>query len=701
MYKQFGNIMRPHILFPLFSDISNLAGIGPKTKIAYDKLAGSKIIDLLFHFPVSVVDRRRMPEIFNMKDNEIVTSVVHIEEYIPPARPKDKNSPWKIRCYNETGFLTLVYFHAYPESLKRTMPVGVKRVVSGRVERFGGEIQIAHPDYVAPVEKIADVMRLDPVYPLAVGVTQKSLSKAIGGALQKVTDLPEWIDEAFLAKKKWGSWSKSIRRIHSPEEISDVASDSPFMTRLAYDELLANQLSLMLVRRHNRAKGLKIKGDGRLRKKFAESMPFELTDGQKDVIKEINADQESAYRMMRLLQGDVGSGKTVVAVMAILNAVEAGFQTALMVPTGILAKQHYESVTKSVENIGLKVELLVGSIKGKRREDILKRLKAGQIDILIGTHALFQEDVEFKNLGLAVIDEQHRFGVEQRLSLVQKGGRVDFLLMTATPIPRTLTMSMYGDMDCSRLTQKPFGRKDVDTRVVPASKMAMVIEGIGRTIDQGNKVYWICPLVEESEKSDLAAVEERFEHFKKIFGKHVAMVHGRMKADEREDIMEEFKNGEVDILIATTVVEVGVDVKDATVIVIEHAERFGLSQLHQLRGRVGRNDKQSSCILLYHGLGEIAKERLKIMRESNDGFRLAEEDLKLRGGGDVLGTKQSGTPAFRIANLFEHFDLFMVANDDAKLIINNDPQLDSKRGQALRVLLYLFEHDHNMKYLNG
>lgn len=695
--------MRPEILVPLFADITTLPGIGVKTAQAYKRLTGTKILDVLCHMPSSLIDRRAMPDIMAMREGDVVTAIVTVEQHMPPARPKDKNSPFKVRCFNETGFLILIFFHAYPDHIKKVLPPGEVRVISGKVERFGGEVQIVHPDYIAPVAELASVAKVEPVYPLAIGVTHRAFCKTLDAALQRPRPLPEWIEPHFLEKQKWASWRESLGKSHSPQNDNDVLPSSSSRSRLAYDELLASQLALKLVRKHvNKCDGREIKGEGGLRRQLLEALPFKLTAGQQEVIKQINADQETTTRMMRLLQGDVGSGKTVVALFAMLNAVEAGKQAALMVPTEILSKQHMRWIEQSVAPLGVRVALLVGGVKGAQRKAVLEQLAAGEIDIIIGTHALFQDAVTFHDLGLVVIDEQHRFGVEQRLSLAKKGKNVDMLLMTATPIPRTLTLAAYGDMDSSRLTEKPAGRKKIDTRILSVKKIDQVLDGLGRVIEKGNKVYWICPLVEESEKIDLAAAEERYAEFSQLFGAHkVGLVHGRMTPAEREEVMVRFRDGDVDILVATTVIEVGVDVPDATIIVIEHAERFGLSQLHQLRGRVGRNDRQSSCILLYHHLGEISRKRLEIMRQSDDGFYLAEEDLKLRGGGEVLGTRQSGLPEFKLADLSEHYELLKIANDDSKLIMQNDPDLQTERGQALRVLLYLFGYDVQAKYLKA
>ncbi|HEX7967317.1 MAG TPA: ATP-dependent DNA helicase RecG, partial [Stellaceae bacterium] len=462
-------------------------------------------------------------------------------------------------------------------------------------------------------------------------------------------------------------------------------------------------LAIALVRAHTkRLPGRTVAAEGKLRQRVTAALPFALTQAQRQASAEIAGDMASPTRMLRLLQGDVGSGKTVVALIAMLDAVEAGCQAALMAPTEILARQHFATLSKLAAPAGVEIALLTGREKGRAREALLARLTAGEIDIIVGTHALFQEDVAFKDLALAVIDEQHRFGVEQRIALSGKGRGVDILVMTATPIPRTLLLTSYGDLDSSRLTEKPAGRQAVTTRTLPLARLEEVIEAVRRALSQGAKVYWVCPLVEESEAVDLAAVDERHAQLKASFGERVGLVHGRMKGAEKDRVMESFAHGGVDVLVATTVIEVGVDVPDATVMVIEHAERFGLAQLHQLRGRIGRGDKPSACLLLYATpLGETAKARLTILRETEDGFRIAEEDLRLRGAGEVLGTRQSGMPELHLADLAAHADLLAVARDDARLALTRDPELASPRGEALRTLLYLFQRDVAVRYVRS
>jgi ATP-dependent DNA helicase RecG len=546
--------------------------------------------------------------------------------------------------------------------------------------------------------------RVEPVYPMTAGLTPRIMGKAVTAAVERAPVLEEWIEPRFVAKQKWAPWREAMHRAHSPEEENDLLLTTPWRERLAYDELLANQLALALVRQHQRRqRGRSLSGDGTLRAKVIASLPFTLTNSQRQAIDEIAADMGSGLRMLRLLQGDVGSGKTIAALLAMLVAVEAGAQAALLAPTEILARQHFATIAPLAEAAGVPAALLTGRDKGKARDAILADLASGRIGIIVGTHALLQEDVDFKDLGLAVVDEQHRFGVHQRVILAEKGAAADMLVMTATPIPRTLMLTAYGDLDVSRLTEKPAGRKPVDTRAVPLGRMEEVVGAVSRAIDQGGQVYWVCPLVEESEQVDLANAEARYRDLEHRFGeKRVGLVHGRQRAAERDRTMAAFVAGETSVLVATTVIEVGVDVPNASVMVVEHAERFGLAQLHQLRGRIGRGARASTCLLLYLApLGETAKARLKVLRETDDGFRIAEEDLRLRGAGELLGTRQSGLPAFRLADLTVHNELLKAARDDATLALERDPNLTGARGRALRILLYLFERDAVVRTLRS
>ncbi|CDK98398.1 DNA helicase, ATP-dependent resolution of Holliday junctions, branch migration [Magnetospirillum gryphiswaldense MSR-1 v2] len=684
--------MRPSLLNPLFAPITTLAGIGPKLAPFYERLAGGRVVDLLWHLPSGVIDRRFAPKLAEAPAGKVATITVQIEAHFPSGSPK---RPYRVRCSDETGFAHLVFFHGREDWLRRQLPEGEWRVISGVVEHFNDGIQITHPDHIVPVAEREQVMNIEPVYPLTGGLTARMVAKTIRAAVDQAPQMPEWQDAAWFARNAWPSWHQALDSLHRPQSEQAVIEDSPARRRLAFDELLANQLALMMVRAHMRKlKGRPIAVSTHLRPQVLAALPFTLTAAQTRSLAEIDADMAEPLRMLRLLQGDVGSGKTVVALLAMLNAVEAGAQAALMAPTEILARQHMETIAPLVEGAGLRVALLTGRDKGKARDAILADLAAGHIHIIIGTHALFQEDVAYADLAFAVIDEQHRFGVHQRLELASKGQAVDMLVMTATPIPRTLLLTSYGDMDASRLDEKPPGRQPVSTRALPLSRMDEVVDGIGRAVKAGARVYWVCPLVEDSETSDLAAAEERHRHLSQVFGDGIGLVHGKMKGPAKDKVMADFAAGQLSVLVATTVIEVGVNVPEATIMVIEHAERFGLAQLHQLRGRVGRGSGASSCLLLYGApLSENAKARLEIMRATEDGFVIAEEDLRLRGGGEILGTRQSGLPEFKLADLALHGDLLAAARDDAALILARDPELTSERGQALRVLLYLFERD--------
>ncbi len=689
--------MRPEILYPVFAEISSLKGIGTKTvKLLNNLLGGNKIIDLLLHLPSNVVDRSYRPKLKDAIPGRICTIKATVVEHIPP---RSRNQPYKVILDDGSEQITLIFFKIYADSIAKNLPLGATRIISGKVDVFNGRLQMTHPDYIAAENEAYKIPSFETIYPLTAGISTKMLNKYMEQALLLLPNLPEWLDEKFVKQHEWDDFKSALTHAHNPKYKSDLEPYSKHISRLAYDELLANQLALAIVRERVRKQaGLVIKGNGLLRKKLLEKLPFTLTNAQKNVLAEIYTDQADAFRMLRLVQGDVGSGKTIVALFAMLNTIEAGMQAAIMAPTEILAKQHFETIAPLCDDIGVKTALLTGKTKTKERKQILEDLSLGKINILIGTHALFQDDVTYKNLGLAVVDEQHRFGVHQRLSLSNKGNKSDVLVMTATPIPRTLLLTAYGDMEYSKIDQLPEGRKPVDTRVLPVTKLSETVAALKRKIDEGTRAYWVCPLVEESEKSDLAAAEARFADLQKIFGDKVGLVHGKMKEKEKDAVMEKFKNGELKLLVATTVIEVGVNVPEATIMVIEHAERFGLSQLHQLRGRVKRGINPATCLLLYsYPLSETARERLNIMKQTEDGFIIAEKDLELRGGGEILGTKQSGFANFKIADMEYHKNLLVIANQDAKLVINKDPNLQSPRGQALRVLLYLFEKDDSVR----
>lgn len=698
--------MRPLVLSPLFASLTSLPGVGPKLEQLYARLLereAPRVIDLLLHLPSGAIDRRARPKLNEVQPGQVVTVAVTVLEYrpSPPNRPR---SPYRVVTGDDTdATLTLTFFHARKDYLEKLLPVGEMRFISGIAEVYDGMLQMVHPDRVVDEKGFADLPLVEPVYPLTEGLALGNVRRAMEGAVARLPALPEWQDEAWVSRERFPAFTDALRHLHRPAEPHDILPESLSWTRLAYDELLAGQLALALVRAHMRRQaGRGSASEGRLRARILKALPYALTHSQQQAVNDIINDLALPQRMLRLLQGDVGSGKTVVALVAAAAVIEAGRQAAFMAPTELLARQHLNTIAPLAEAAGIRVAILTGRERGPARKEILDRLTLGDIDLLIGTHALFQEDVAFRDLALAVVDEQHRFGVHQRLALAQKGDAVDVLVLTATPIPRTLVLTYFGDMDVSELREKPAGRQPIDTRTIALTRVVEVEDAVGRAIAEGKRAYWVCPLVEDSEKIDLAAAEARYAELRKRFGKSVDLVHGRMKGTEKDGAMERFATGKTQLLVATTVIEVGVDVPEATIMVIEHAERFGLAQLHQLRGRVGRGPGQSTCLLIYKApLGETAKARLAILRETEDGFRIAEEDLRLRGEGDVLGTRQSGSPGFQIARIEVHGKYLGAARDDAALVLNRDSTLMTLRGEALRHLLYLFGKDEAIKLIRA
>jgi ATP-dependent DNA helicase RecG len=690
--------MRPALLNPLFASVTSLPGVGPKQDKLFRYLLGRdqtpRLIDLLFHLPASVIDRRARPKIRDAVPGTVVTLEVTVERH-RPAPPGRSRAPHLVYASDETGDVVLTYFRAKPDYVEKLLPVGARRYVSGTAQMFDGTLQIVHPDRVVDEAGLAKLSGIDPVYPLTEGLALGTLRRAIAMALQKLPAMPEWISPEILRRCSFPPMVEALQRVHVPLELTDILPGGPFWSRLAFDELLAGQLALALVRAQlRRPTGTRHAGDGHLRNRIIDALPYALTTSQQQAVAAIIDDLRKPVRMLRLLQGDVGSGKTVVALLAAAAAAEAGKQTALMAPTEILARQHIKTIAPMAEQAGLRVAVLTGREKGKERREIITGLANGDIDLLVGTHALIQDDVTFQALALAVVDEQHRFGVRERLALTAKGEAVDVLVLSATPIPRTLVLTYFGDMDVSELREKPAGRQPIDTRAISDSRMDEVIDAVGRAVKAGKLVYWICPLVEESETVDLTDAEQRFDILKARFGDKVGLVHGRMRGSEKDRVMAQFAAAKINLLVATTVVEVGVDVPAATIMVIENAERFGLAQLHQLRGRIGRGSEPSTCLLLYREpLGAMSDARLRVIRETTDGFRIAEEDLKLRGEGDVLGTRQSGLPGYRIARSDVHAQLIAQARDEALRIMKQNPTLSGAHGEALRCLLYLFERD--------
>ncbi len=618
--------MRPNLLDPLFGRASALPGVGPKTAKLLDRLLAkpgeeARVIDLLFHLPINVIDRRARPKIAEAPYDTMVVIEARVVEHRKPQGRYSKG-PYKVLVEDETGDVELVFFLANPEWIEKSLPVGATRWICGKLELYDGRRQIVHPDRVLDEAGLARLPAVEAVHGLTEGLQARFVQRAMDGALSLLPSLPEWQEPTVLVANKLAGFSECLARVHHPQTPKDIAPESLARQRLALDELLANQLALRLVRsKMRRAPGRENKGDGRLSHAILSALPFSLTGAQTRTLEEISADLASDKRMLRLLQGDVGSGKTIVAALAMASVVECSRQAALMAPTEILARQHYQRLAPLLEPIGVRVALLTGRAKPSERAALHAKIAAGEIDVVIGTHALITGDLAFHDLGLAVVDEQHRFGVQQRLALGGKGEAVDVLVMTATPIPRSLALAYFGDMDSSILDEKPPGRTPISTRALPISRLDEVIDGLRRALAQGARAYWVCPLVEENEDLDLAAAQERHEELTQIFGPVVGLVHGRMKGADKDAAMEAFQKGETRILVATTVIEVGVDVPEATIMAVEHAERFGLAQLHQLRGRVGRGAGSSSCLLLYKGpLGEAAKARLMMLRADRRRF---------------------------------------------------------------------------------
>lgn len=691
---------RPPVLFPLFADVQTLPGVGPKSAEALENLGVTRPRDLIFTLPTTGITRRPVEHLSDLHPPETATVTVTVMRH---ALPTARKRPYRVICSDGQADLVLVFFHDRRDWLEKQLPVGERRIISGKVEFFDGVAQMVHPDHILPPDS-PPPPDFEPVYPLSAGLTERQMEKAVQGALTRAPELPEWIDAALLEREGWPSWHSALKAAHAPAGREDLAPTAKARARLAYDEFFAHQITLALARRqHRRGKGRPTQGDGHLRQLVLDHLPWPPTGAQIRAVSEIAQDMASDGRMNRLLQGDVGAGKTLVAMLALLIAVEAGGQGVLMAPTEILARQHLKALMPLALAAGIRIEALTGRDKGDARANILTDLAEGRIDVLVGTHAVFQDEVRFADLRLAVIDEQHRFGVAQRLKLAAKGEAAppDVLVMTATPIPRSLALSQYGDLDLSVLDEKPPGRKPITTVLLNEDRMEEVVGRIGRAIGRGVRAYWVCPLVEESELSDLTAAEARFSALRARFGPAVRMVHGQMPPEERDAAMADFAAGRAQILVATTVIEVGVDVPEATIMVIEHAESFGLAQLHQLRGRVGRGDAASSCVLIYRSpLSNNGRKRLETLREAEDGFKLAEVDLAMRGAGDVIGTAQSGLPRFRIADLERQAGLMQVAQSDARAFLERDPDMTSDRGRAVRTLLWLMEQDQAIRLIH-
>ena len=691
---------RPEILFPLFSAVTRLDGIGPKTAQTLETVGISKPLDLLMTLPISGVDRGQRASILDVVAPAVITVEVTIGDHFAP---QTRGRPYRVHVSDAQTTFQLVFFHARGDYLTKQLPTGQRRVVSGKIEVFDNGAQMVHPDHIVRVENAADIPSFEPVYPLHAGITQKLMWKGTRAALDLSPDLAEWIDPELVKRQGWPSWLQAMQDAHTPQATGDLSLHAVARERLAYDELFVHQVTLALARAvARRGKGRSSVQTKVLQNKVLAALPYSPTNAQTRTITEVCTDLAAPIRMNRLLQGDVGSGKTLVAFMALLAVVEAGGQGVMMAPTEILARQHLDGLQPLAALAGVSLELLTGRDKGKDRIAKLARLHAGDIQILVGTHAVFQKGVTFSDLRLAVIDEQHRFGVAQRMELGAKGQAVDVLVMTATPIPRSLALAQYGDMDVSVLDEKPPGRTPVQTALVSTKRMDEVVGKLQRAVADGRQAYWVCPLVEESEFLDMTAAEDRFKRLRAVLGEGVVgLVHGQMPPAEKDAAMARFISGETRVLVATTVIEVGVNVPNASIMMIERAETFGLAQLHQLRGRVGRGATASTCLLLFQDpLTETGRRRLEILRETEDGFRISEEDLAMRGAGDVIGTAQSGVPRFRIADLERQAALMQIAQTHARKLLLDDPKLETSRGQAVRSGLWLMEQDKAIRLIS-
>ena len=680
--------MRPESLFPIYAGIDVLKGVGPRLKPLLAKVAGPLVRDLAYLAPQSLILRRRTTA-RDAHEGELVILDLILDQHAPPSR---QGQPWRLRAHDDTGFVSLCWFKGFGPHLERQHPEGSRRIVSGKLERFGVEAQIAHPDHMLAPDRADEIPLIEPVYPGTAGLAPRILRKLVLEALERAPDLPEWQDPAYLARQGWTPWRTALEALHHPRAEADLSPEAPARRRLAYDELLAHHLAMARRKAAQADEPTQPVEASNLCLKLEAELPFKLTGAQSRTLNEIRGDLASGLRMSRLVQGDVGSGKTVVAMLAMADLAAAGFQSALMAPTEILARQHLESLEAHLASIGVTALILTGRDKGKIRKEKLDLIASGEVQVVVGTHALFQDDVVFHRLGLCVIDEQHRFGVAERRRLMVKGEAVHLMALSATPIPRTLELTLFGDLDVSRIDEKPPGRQPVTTTAMPLTRVEDVVARLSEVTKRGAQAFWICPLVAESELLDLQAAEERWADLRARLPVTVGLIHGKMAPAEKDRVMGEFAAGDIAILVATTVVEVGVNVPNATIMVIEHAERFGLAQLHQLRGRVGRGAGKSACLLLYSPpLGESAKARLEILRQTEDGFEIAERDLALRGGGDLMGLKQSGLPAYRFADPFTQGELVRAAHDDARLVLSRDPHLSSPRGQALKTLIELFD----------
>ena len=683
----------------LFDPIKSLKGIGPKTLQLFEKLCGTKIIDLLLTIPRGLKKREYIKEITDKYLKKEIAIEIIIEKHLPQFNPK---MPYKILCKNNNNEIEIIFFRGYVKYLKKILPVGEKRIVCGKLGKIENKYQIIHPENISPIEELSYLHGSLSLYSLTKGLTMSFYRKSINQALGKIIDIPEWIKEDILKRNNWLSWKKTIELLHKPKNLDDKEI-LELRERLAFDEALSHYIKL-LITKEKLKKNIchKIEVDKEIKKKILSKIFFSLTNSQLKVIKEIEDDLNKENPMLRLLQGDVGSGKTIVALLTLANVFKKNIQAALMVPTEILAIQHYNYFSDLFKDTKVNIVLLTSKINSKEKESVQKKIENGKAQIIIGTHAIFQKNINFKDLGYVIIDEQQRFGVHQKFQLSAKGCNPHILVMTATPIPRTLALTMYGNMNISKITEMPSNRKKIETIATSSNKVSKIIKGLDNIIDKKLNAFWVCPLIDESEKLDLTAATNRFEKLKKIFGNNVGIIHGKMDIEEKKEIIDKFKSKEILILVSTTIIEVGIDVPDATVMIIEESNRFGLSQLHQLRGRIGRSDRKSTCVLIYKekNLNEYSKKRINTIKNTNDGFKIAEEDLKLRGFGEILGTRQSGYQLFKILDPLTDIRIMEDALNEAKSIFKNRNSIKKTDKEIINLFLKIYNQSSSLKYMS-
>ena len=678
-----------------FNPISKTKGIGPKIQKLFNEKKIESNADLIFNFPYGLIDRTHCPKLNNLEVGKISTIFVKVKKY---NFPRIRRLPNTVQCFDDTGEINIVFFNSRENYIKEILPLNTEVIISGKINIYKNKYQITNPEYVTSVNNEEKISKIMPTYSSLKGISNKTVNKIYENITKQIPDVPEWHRDIILNNNKWANFKDSLIQLHSPKKIEDLNKNSPAYERISFDEIFSNLLIFSLIKKKN----LLIYKEPKFftseyKLKILNKLPFTLTKDQENIIKEIEEALKKDKKMLRLLQGDVGSGKTVISIISAVNVIASGFQVALMCPTEILATQHLNLIKILTKDLNIRIEILSSSVKKNIQTEIKKNLLNGKIDLLIGTHSLFQESVSFNKLGLIIIDEQHKFGVKQRINLSEKGGlNCDVLLMSATPIPRTLILSTYGDMDVSTLKEKPFKKTKIITNIIPENKISDLINLIKKKIENKQQIYWVCPLIEESKKVKLTPVVERFEYLKKYFPENIGIMHGNLKNDEKNKVMKDFLDVKFSILISTTVIEVGVDNQNANTIIIENSERFGLAQLHQLRGRVGRGTEDGECILIYSkSMSENGKKRLKILKESNDGFYISEQDLKLRGFGDIIGYKQSGEKDFIVADPMYHSHLFELAKQESDFYTNENLSIDK-----FNILLKFFKKDQILNIID-